>query len=318
MDAVGSSTNTDTSVPVVPTTTTDPTATTPPTTATTSAFDSEMQKLISPNGAGEVSEENLFGAVIYDRLNKSKGADAAKAYATAYEANKASMAKPNGYVPLEDAAKEALRSLVSGGTLTAEEGDKVYSDSFAASQLDSNTSVLFDDMGGGNDPTKAVESLEKALLLASAAVGKLDSGEVTAETRSLSEESVTKAAFLSGVGAVGAATVGGTSETGVATAASPVDGPNGFLFKPVSDSTGKLAVLAPESLADMIVSTVLKDAEGNKIEEGTYSGNGNGGRDHYRFSKPGGSYPPNLSVEITLKNGAVKSYTIPDPSKRYD
>lgn len=321
MDAVGSSTNTDTSVPVVPPvvppTTTDTTETNTSTTATTAAFDELMQKLISPSGSGEVSEESLFGAVIHDRLTKTKGAEAAEAYAKAYEANKSSMAKANGYVPLEDAAKEALRSLVSAGTLTAEEGDKIYSDSFAASQLDANTSVLFDDTGGANDPTKAVESLEKALLLASAAVGKLDSGELTAESRSLGEESISRVAYMAGMGGASAAH-SSESGTGVATSASPVDGAGGFLFKPVSDSTGKLAVLAPSSLADMIVGTVLKDLDGNKIEEGTYSGNGNGGRDHYRFSKPGGSYPPNLTVEITMKNGEVKSYKIEDPSKRYD
>jgi hypothetical protein len=44
----------------------------------------------------------------------------------------------------------------------------------------------------------------------------------------------------------------------------------------------------------------------------------NGGREHFRFNKPGADYPKDLTVEVTMKDGSIKTYKIPDPSQRYD
>lgn len=70
---------------------------------------------------------------------------------------------------------------------------------------------------------------------------------------------------------------GGGSKDG-----NPLPGaPIGFLWKPVSDSTGKLAVLLPQSTRGFV--TV-------NGESGSWGGVGNGNRAHYRFSKPGAAY----------------------------
>ncbi len=98
----------------------------------------------------------------------------------------------------------------------------------------------------------------------------------------------------------------------------PMDGPNGFLFKPVSDSDGKLAVLLPERMTGRAESVVIKDATGNVLDRGRFTGVGNGDREHLRFSKPGERYGQNVIVEITLKDGRKVQYQIPDPSKRHD
>ncbi len=98
-----------------------------------------------------------------------------------------------------------------------------------------------------------------------------------------------------------------------------MDGPNGFLFKPKSSKDGRLAILTPESVNHQVTSVVLKDQNGKVIEKGHSTGFGDvGTREKFAFQKPGGSYPRNLHVEVSLNNGAVLTYIIPDPTQRVD
>lgn len=94
---------------------------------------------------------------------------------------------------------------------------------------------------------------------------------------------------------------GGSSEPGI-----PLPGaPQGFLWKPVSDSTGTLAVLVPEN-----------GGHGGCIvngDSGKFTGTGNGGRAHYRFGKPGGAYPMNTTCAT-----ARGTFIIPNPALRYE
>lgn len=83
----------------------------------------------------------------------------------------------------------------------------------------------------------------------------------------------------------------------------PINAPAEFLWKPISDSTGKLAVLVPAGGGPVTVNG----------ERGSYGGNGNGGRDHYRFSKPGGAYGTNIPCVCGF--GTVM---IPDGALRYE
>jgi hypothetical protein len=97
------------------------------------------------------------------------------------------------------------------------------------------------------------------------------------------------------------------------------------LYKPVSDSDGKLVVLSKKlgvkpkiyealptgELQDAIIQYKHKDGsithwkvkrpshkKGKFVDAGRYSGNGNGGRDHWRFKKPGGEYPTPCILQI--------------------
>lgn len=97
-----------------------------------------------------------------------------------------------------------------------------------------------------------------------------------------------------------------------------VDGPNGFLFKPRSDSDGKAVVLLPEKLTGKIDHVVLKGPDGQVIEKGRFSGIGNGDRAHFRFSKPGGAYPPGTVVEVRLDDGSTRQWTLTNPAQRHD
>ncbi|MCB9029726.1 MAG: hypothetical protein H6619_01630 [Deltaproteobacteria bacterium] len=97
------------------------------------------------------------------------------------------------------------------------------------------------------------------------------------------------------------------------------DGGGGFLWKPVSDSNGKVVVLTPggefhENLR------IVKDEQ--VLETLDYVGNSdnsdsNGLRNHFRGDLPGGSYPNNITV-ITTLNGQNHCWLISDPGERVD
>ncbi len=97
-----------------------------------------------------------------------------------------------------------------------------------------------------------------------------------------------------------------------------VDGENGFLFKPRSDSDGKAVVLMPEKLTGRIEHVVLKSPDGQVIEKGRFSGVANGDRAHFRFSRPGGAYPPGTIVEVRLDDGSTRQWKLTNPALRHD
>lgn len=98
----------------------------------------------------------------------------------------------------------------------------------------------------------------------------------------------------------------------------PSDGNEGFLWKPVSESTGKLAIHTPRNLTGKIAYVEVVSPQGTTLERGVYGGNGNGGRDLFRFSKPGRSYPNSSAAVVSLDAGCKITYVIPDTSKRWD
>jgi hypothetical protein len=271
--------------------------TTPAQSSGTSAFNTFLKGVLTPDSANKVSEEELFSAIVQERIKNSKGDETLKKFQESLTQTKNSMRKPDGFVPAEDATKAALVKARDAGLLSKEEADKIYSEAFAAAQLDDNKEILYDNKGGGNDPTIAVALLEQALMTSSAMVGKFNDGSLTATIRSVEESSSAKVF----------AEAGPHSESG---------GSVGFLFKPQADTNGKLVVLMPSKLAGMIKSVSLYDPAGNLLEKGSYTGNGNGGRDHFRFKKSGGAYPDGLLVEATLSTGDKVVYRIRETSQR--
>jgi hypothetical protein len=91
-----------------------------------------------------------------------------------------------------------------------------------------------------------------------------------------------------------------------------------FLWKPVSDKDGKLAILTPPRLTGKIKNVVILSPDKTKIlGKGNFSGVGNGDREHFRFSKPGEQYPDKSIVMITLKDGSTQHVPIRESSARY-
>jgi hypothetical protein len=91
-----------------------------------------------------------------------------------------------------------------------------------------------------------------------------------------------------------------------------------FLWKPTSDKDGKLAVLMPPKLTGKIKNVVILSPDKTKVlAKGTYSGVGNGDREHFRFSKAGEQYPDKSIVMVTLKDGSTQSVTIRNTAARF-
>jgi hypothetical protein len=82
------------------------------------------------------------------------------------------------------------------------------------------------------------------------------------------------------------------------------DMPQGFLWKPVSESTGKLVVLLPRNIRGGRVTVIKPD---NTRVSGNMTIIANGGREHFRFSEPGSAFPPGSRVETSAGN-----FTIPE------
>jgi len=97
-----------------------------------------------------------------------------------------------------------------------------------------------------------------------------------------------------------------------------LDGPGGFLWKPVSDSNGKLVVLLPPKLAGQAKSVEVQDASGKTLAKGRYTGDANGGRPHFRFDKPGAAFGNDVRVVATLSNGQKVTYPIKNGAARND
>ena len=93
----------------------------------------------------------------------------------------------------------------------------------------------------------------------------------------------------------------------------------GYVWKPVSESNSKLVVLFPHKYKGKIKSSDIRNADGQILEVGKFSGDvHNGNRPHYRYSKSGSKYGKNLKSVATLKNGELVVYKIPNGGKRVD
>jgi len=91
----------------------------------------------------------------------------------------------------------------------------------------------------------------------------------------------------------------------------------GFLWKPISDKNGDLAILLPKQYTGRVKQVRILSPDGTKtIGKGKYSGVGNGDREHFRFPKPGSSYPDGAIVLIEMENGAIRNFKIKDTSRR--
>ena len=90
------------------------------------------------------------------------------------------------------------------------------------------------------------------------------------------------------------------------------------LWKPVSESNGNCVVLLPSNMTGKVKGVTVRGPNGQAIERGDYSSVANGGREHYRFNKPGGQYPAGCYVEIEMKDGTSQRVPIANPSQRVE
>lgn len=99
--------------------------------------------------------------------------------------------------------------------------------------------------------------------------------------------------------------------TTTATASYPGVAGHGILWKPVSDSTGKLAVLLARSYGKPSVKVL--DMNKNLIENGYFVYYSNPNRATYRFGRPGRSFPTPCLIQV-----GSTIYKVDNPAKRYE
>lgn len=268
-----------------------------------SSFDAILSSLLPTGAKGEVNEEQLFASLIEERLTTLKGEGAAKSYHQLFEAQKSAMTRSGGNVPVEDAARAALRELTDQGTLSTDEAEAIHAQAFQAAQIDENTGALYDSFG----TTMAVTLVDLALSSSEEMMTKFDSGELDAGRLSLDySQDQSRADFVGG------------SSSGSTPASAGFVGGDGFLFKPVSEGNGKLVVLLPPTMSQQVESVSIVGSSGQVIENGQSYGDYEDGRPLFRFDQAGNSYPNNITVTVAMLDGTERAYNIANPAQRYE
>ncbi len=237
----------------------------------------------------QINEEELAAVAVHVLLSDTSESLAAD-FSASYERYLA-----NGQ-SAEDSTKSALRELVSAGALSNDAAEQLHGVAFRAAQLDGNLEALYDSRGSSNDFTVATASLHNALQSVREMIARFTEGKLSIAPRALDAPS--NVAPNSSVSARG-----------------------GFLWKPRSESDGNLVVLLPPQLTGLVESAQLYSAlpptEQNRLEVGRFTGDThNGGRAHFRFDQPGGSYPDGAVVLATLTDGRTVSFRIGESSSR--
>lgn len=252
----------------------------------------QHRKEVKVTDKTRVSEETLYAAAVYRKLSKSDREDFIKALR---ERNGVLIGK--GENSLSKATNEALSRLVREKNISSQEAKELKRYALGKAQLDSdksNISKISKRIGNGSEGTaldtfrdnkSATKKIFKEFEKANASNNQIKSTNSKYESLS---------------------TAGKSSPTSS----------EQFLWKPVSDSDGKLAVLLPASLTGEVSKVVIESPAGIMIAQGRDGGVGNGGREHYRFNQSGGSYPDGSSVVIHMKDGSIKSVRINETSSR--
>lgn len=89
-----------------------------------------------------------------------------------------------------------------------------------------------------------------------------------------------------------------------------------FLWKPTSESNGKLVVLFPSGIRIEDVASVT--VNGKFKPDSVQQTGANGDRIHARFNKPGKEFGKNIEVKVTTQNGKEFIWKVPDGDDRFE
>ncbi len=261
-----------------------------------SGFENLLNSMLVPDDKGQVNEEQLFSALINERLTDMKGSNVALEYQNRFAENQKQLQFPNGYIPLETSARNALESLADDGFLSREEAENIHSQAFKAAQIDDNKNALYDSFGSRFDDTIAVTMVKMAIEAAESEISKFDKGAADAG----------RLAFdIAGDTLPDEIVQPGTEHYA-----------DGLIWKPASDSNGDAAIILQSSLRGNIDSVTLHDNKGNTMEEKQVVMVDEKGRSILFFDRPGSGYHENLTVQVAMKNGEIIKYKVTDPSHR--
>ena len=281
-------------------------------------FAAYLSKTLGKSGQETVNEEELFSALISERLNEIDQ-EASLFYDQKVKELSTSMARSDGYIPLEDVAKAALRETVAAGNVTTEQAEKLHAEAFAGAQLDDNAMNLYD----GRGDTVAVGSMEEAMFKVQAVLDQIEAGTLVLDPRPLdvmSNIGTTPGTELTGEGIEGelGREIAEGAEAESAEAESAEEGSEKqvrFTWKHEA-SDGNLAILLPTKLNGQIAGVSLFDKEGNLLEKGDYSKQTGDKRAVFRFNDPGGEYGKDVDAVVYLDNGQTLTYHVKNGGER--
>ena len=270
---------------------------------------------------GKLSEAQLFGAVMSDKVANHTSVEVAQEFKKNFRQAKRDNREKVGSRGVVEAAMFALDKLEKGGKISSDCSKVLTSESWTLSQLDNNPNDVGsrkEMMNGGVSRSSGIEQYQQRNSLYECGELSLTavSEEMLKSQRGASTASGAKASKIDSSAAMMTKETGSLQQAGTPDSGNSAIYQRGFLFKPVSDSTGKVAILMPPSLTGKVQSVSIYS--NNRVENGNYGGVGNGFREHFRFSEPGSKYPPNSQVRVTLYDGTTHNVTIPNPLLRYE
>lgn len=248
----------------------------------------------SKNLPEKVSEDLLYGAKTYSKI-ADKGATIAKKFLSLF--GKMYKATSIYKTPIYDTVEKVMRLLQRDKSISSQERHQIKCAALGTADIDAHH-----------------ESLEGSIALSF--VNNASHKHPWNESKLTIFRNFRKTVFMKNVAAKQEQP---TSKMNTLSPTVSVEGISGFLWKPVSDSDGKLAILLPSSLTGVAASVSLIDqTSGKVVERGRFTGVGNGDRAHFRFNKAGGAYPDGILVKITLDDGSSKLLSIGETAVRVE
>jgi hypothetical protein len=270
---------------------------------------------------GKLSEAQLFGAVMSDKIADHTSPEVAKEFRKNFRQAKRYERERAGERGIVNAAMRSLDMLIAGGKISQDCARVLTNESWTLSQLDENPNNVARRSEMGMDVSRScgVEQYNQKNALYQ--IGELSLTEVSAEMLSSQRDSSSAHPQTKVAGVRNSTAADTIREVSNSQSVAPQFGSSpiyqrGFLFKPFSDSNGNVVILMPPSLTGKVRNVSIQSREG--IESGAYGGVGNGFREHFRFRKPGNGYAPDLSIVVMLHDGTSHKVTIPNPGLRYE
>lgn len=265
-----------------------------------------------------VTEQDCYAALVHQSLMATHP-KAVRRFEQELKQATETYKKNHGDVNLFKVSDRLMRQYVRDKEISQEQYRLIRDHAFGHAQLDSDRTRLSAERApetkGDDTPLRAVSTFHSKLETNQAAT----SGEIAQFRANEATISVQKWRERKQTGGFEQTAALGTEAAGITETATVDSMPAGFLWKPKSDSDGRLVVLLPPGFSSSVHSLTVKDPKGTKvIEEGKFAGIANGGRLHFRFQNSGATYPDGSIVEVTLIDGSTLRIPIKETSARIE
>ena len=264
-----------------------------------------------------INEQESYATLVHHSLT-STHPQLAKRFEQELKQATESYKKNHGDTNMFKISDRIVRQFVREKAITQEQYQALRNYSFGNAQLDNNRTLLSsaraEDAIGDNTPVRAVSTFYKKLETNQPATSE-EIAIFRAEEAKISVQKWREKQADQPIKPTNTIAIDG----GIDTLKSVDSIAPGFLWKPSSESDGRLVVLLPSTFTQSVHSVSLASPSGKTdLEGGKYSGIGNGGRLHFRFGKSGSSYPDGTNVVVTFVDGSTLRIPIKDTGTRVE